>query len=159
MLEELKRLGYATEAQPQFLERSVFFDELSAESVAALAQRAQEQWRRVHDETIDQAIAAGAGMLTPGTRVQVRGRKLAGTVVAGEFRQIAASARIEYIVQGEVTDFISLANFKVRGEAISAATALFTGGTPAMLANGRQVRVKAVAGPGHLSATELTFLP
>ena len=62
-------------------------------------------------------------------------------------------------MQGEVTGFISLANFKVRGEAISAATALFTGGTPAMLANGRQVRVKAVAGPGHLSATELTFLP
>lgn len=44
--------------QPPFLERSVFSDELSADSVAALAKHAQLQWQRVHDETIEQAITA-----------------------------------------------------------------------------------------------------
>ena len=44
--------------QPQFLERSVFSDELSADSVAAMAEFARDQWQRVHDETIEQAISA-----------------------------------------------------------------------------------------------------
>lgn len=45
-------------AQPRFLERSVFSDELSAESVAMLAEKTQAQWQRVHDATVKQAIAA-----------------------------------------------------------------------------------------------------
>lgn len=44
--------------QPRFLERSVFSDELSAESVAILAEKTQAQWRRVHDATVKLAIAA-----------------------------------------------------------------------------------------------------
>lgn len=44
--------------QPQFLERSVFSDALSADSVAVLARQAQEQWQRMHDATIEQAILA-----------------------------------------------------------------------------------------------------
>ena len=112
---------------------------------------------RVNDTEVD-ATAAGAGTLLPGTHVQVRGRKLAGILVANEFRLIGASARIEYVVQGVVTDFISLANFKVRGEAINAGSAIFIGGAAALVANGRQVRIKAFAGPGQLTATELTFV-
>ncbi len=42
---------------PKFLERSVFSDELSQESVEALSKHALAQWQRVHDETIEQAIA------------------------------------------------------------------------------------------------------
>ena len=61
--------------QPQFLERSVFSDELSETSVAALANHAQAQWLRVHDETIEHAIAleksdAEAGIET-GMRIRV----------------------------------------------------------------------------------------
>lgn len=112
---------------------------------------------RLNDTDID-AAAAGAGVLMPGARVQVRGRKQAGILVASEFRLIAANTRIEYTVQGPISDFVSSMNFKVRGETINAGTAVFVGGTPAMLVNGRQVRVKAVAGPGELTATEVTFL-
>lgn len=43
--------------EPQFLERSVFSDELSDASVAALATHARAQWARIHDETIAHAIA------------------------------------------------------------------------------------------------------
>ncbi len=112
---------------------------------------------RVNDTDVD-AAAVGAGVLVPGTHVQVRGRKTAGTLMASEFRVIAANTRIEYIVQGDVTDLVSLMNFKVRGESINAGTANFSGGAPSLLTNGRQVRVKAVAGPGQLTATEVMFV-
>lgn len=112
---------------------------------------------RVNDTDVD-ATVAGAGMLVPGARVQVRGRKLAGVLVASEFRLIGAGDQVVYTVQGAVSDLVSAASFKVRGEAIDASAATFTA-TPGVLANGRQVRVKAVAGPGHLTATEVTFLP
>lgn len=112
---------------------------------------------RVNDTDVD-AVAVGAGLLVPGAHVQLRGRKVAGTLVASEFRLIAANARIEYVVQGPISDFVSTMNFKVRGETINAGTALIVGGTPAMLANGREVRVKAVAGPGHLVASEVTLV-
>ncbi len=112
---------------------------------------------RVNDTDVD-ATAAGAGTLTPGAHVQVRGRKLAGILVASEFRLIGANEQIVYTVQGVVSDLVSMADFKVRGEAINGAAAVFNG-TPGLLASGRQVRVKAVAGPGQLTATEVTFLP
>ena len=41
---------------PEFLERSVFSDELSEASVAALATHALTQWQRVHDDTVVKAI-------------------------------------------------------------------------------------------------------
>jgi hypothetical protein len=112
---------------------------------------------RVNDTDVD-AAAAGAGTLVPGAHVQVRGHKLSGTVLASEFRVIGAGDQNVYALQGAVSDLVSVAEFKVRGEAINGATALFIG-TPGLLANGRQVRVKAVAGPGHLTATEITLLP
>jgi hypothetical protein len=43
--------------QPPFLERSVFSDELSEESAAALHDLARKRWRDVHDEVIAAAIA------------------------------------------------------------------------------------------------------
>jgi hypothetical protein len=46
------------EAEPRFLERSVFSDEMSRESAEALALVAREQWKRVHDEVFDRAVLA-----------------------------------------------------------------------------------------------------
>lgn len=43
--------------QPPFLERSVFSDELSEESAAALHDLVRKRWRDVHDEVIAAAIA------------------------------------------------------------------------------------------------------
>lgn len=45
---------------PPFLERSVFSDELSEASVAALQKLVGEEWRRLHDELIAAAIAREA---------------------------------------------------------------------------------------------------
>ena len=43
--------------QPPFLERSVYSDELSEESVAKLHELVKQRWREIHDELIAQAIA------------------------------------------------------------------------------------------------------
>ncbi len=112
---------------------------------------------RLNDTDVD-ASTVGGGGATTGARVQVRGRKLAGVLMASEYRQIAAGERISYSVQGEISDFASVAAFRVRGELVSANTATFSGGSAGDLANGKRVRVRAVAGAGQLEATQITFV-
>jgi hypothetical protein len=112
---------------------------------------------RLNDTDVDPP-AANAASVAVGARVQVKGRKTAGVLTAADFRLIAAGERIQYTVQGDITSFISTANFTVRGESINASTATFVGGTAAHLANGRTVRIKAQTTNGHLIATEVTLL-
>ena len=104
------------------------------------------------------ADAVGGASAIVGSRVEVRGRKLAGVLQATEYRLITPGERTVFTVQGDVTDFASIAAFRVRGELFSANGATFTGGTAADLANGKRVRIRAVAGAGMLSATEVTFV-
>ncbi len=63
------------EPEPRFLERSVFSDELSSESAAALALIVQQQWKRVHDEVFDHSVRAekndAAEARTTDTRIRV----------------------------------------------------------------------------------------
>jgi hypothetical protein len=112
---------------------------------------------RLNDTDVDPP-AANAASVAVGARVQVKGRKTAGVLTAADFRLIAAGERIQYTVQGDITSFISTANFTVRGESINASTATFVGGTATNLANGRTVRIKAQTTNGHLIATEVTLL-
>ena len=112
---------------------------------------------RLNDTDVD-TTAANAATVTVGSRVQVKGRKVAGVLTATDFRRIAAGERIQYIVQGDIANFVSTANFTVRGESINASTATFIGGTAANLVNGRTVRIKAQAIGGHLEAIEVTLL-
>lgn len=111
---------------------------------------------RVNDTEV-QSTDPTAVQLTLGTRVQVRGTKTNGTLVATEFKLIPANGHIDYVVQGAVSDFVSSANFKVHGETINASTATFINGGVANLANGRMVRIVATAGPGALRASEVNF--
>ncbi len=112
---------------------------------------------RLNDTDVD-AGAVGGNLVVAGARVQVRGRKAAGVLTASEFRQIAAADRITYVIQGDIANFNSVASFRVRGELLSAATATFVGGTAADLANGRRVRIRAVAGAGTIQASDVTFV-
>lgn len=111
---------------------------------------------RLNDTDVE-TTAANAALATVGARVQVKGRRTAGVLSATDFRRIAAGERIQYVVQGDVANFVSTANFTVRGESINASTAAFIGGTAANLANGRTVRIKAQAIGGHLEAIEVSF--
>lgn len=112
---------------------------------------------RLNDTDVE-TTAANAATVTVGSRVQVKGRKTAGVLTATDFRRIAPGERIQYVVQGDIANFVSTANFAVRGESINASTATFIGGTAANLANGRAVRIKAQAIGGHLEATEVSFI-
>ena len=112
---------------------------------------------RLNDTDVD-TTAANAATVTVGSRVQVKGRKVAGVLTATDFRRIAAGERILFAVQGDIANFVSTANFTVRGESINASTATLVGGTAANLVNGRTVRIKAQATDGHLVATEVTLL-
>ena len=112
---------------------------------------------RLNDTDVE-TTAANAALATVGSRVQVKGRKTAGVLMATDFRRIAAGERIQYVVQGDIANFVSNANFTVRGESINAATATFIGGSAANLANGRTVRIRAQAIAGHLEAIEVSFV-
>jgi hypothetical protein len=112
---------------------------------------------RLNDTDVD-TTPTNAATIAAGARVQVKGRKTAGVLVATDFRRIAVGERIQYVVQGEIANFISVANFSIRGESINASTAAFVGGTAANLVNGRTVRVKLQAIAGRLEATEVSFV-
>lgn len=112
---------------------------------------------RLNDTDVD-TTAANAATITVGSRVQVKGRKVAGVLTATDFRRIAAGERILFAVQGDIANFVSAANFTVRGESINASAATFIGGTAANLVNGRTVRIKAQAIGGHLEAIEVSFV-
>ncbi len=112
---------------------------------------------RLNDTDVE-TTPANTALATVGSRVQVKGRKTAGVLVATDFRRIASGERIQYVVQGDIANFVSAANFTVRGESINASTATFVGGTAANLANGRTVRIKAQTIGGHLEALEVSFV-
>ena len=61
-------------------------------------------------------------------------------------------------LDGDVTDFVSAASFRVRGQAVDASAAAYTGGTAASLANGRQVQVTGLLEGSVLKATALAFV-
>ena len=112
---------------------------------------------RLNDTDVE-TTAANAAAVSVGSRLQVKGRKTAGIVVATDFRLIAAGERIQYVVQGEIANFVSVANFTIRGETINASAATFIGGAATNLANSRTVRVKVQAIAGQLLASEVSFV-
>ena len=63
-------------------------------------------------------------------------------------------------VSGTVSDFVSLASLRVRGEPADLTMAVIHGGTAADVANGRRVVINsAVGGPGALRVMDATLQP
>ena len=81
-----------------------------------------------------------------------------GTVRADRVEEVAPGALVEYVVEGPIATFNSPSDFTVRGERIDASQAVVTSGGVALLGQGRRVRVKGVAGPGRIKATEVAIL-
>ena len=110
----------------------------------------------VGDVYVDTTIIGA--QLTLGTRVRLRGRMAGGVLRVDQVTELAAGALIEYVVEGPISTFGSPSDFTVRGERIDASQAVVSGGDAALLGQGRRVRVKGVAGPGKLDATEVAIL-
>jgi hypothetical protein len=98
-----------------------------------------------------------AADLANGRRVEVEGTVTAGVLAATklEFRSAAAESAAE--LEGPITDFLSIANFQVRGQRVDASGAAISGGTAAALANGRIVHVKGNLAGGVLVASQVEF--
>lgn len=124
-------------------------------------------------QVLGYAIDASAALLTGGptsavgngVKVEAVGVLRNGVLVASKLalRQIPGTPGIaRFIATGPVANYVSLANFKVQGQAVDASgTVTFNGGTAAQLAN-RAVRVTVEGAQvlnGVLVANTVTFLP
>jgi hypothetical protein len=121
-----------------------------------LAQAAATRFQ-VGDVAVDTTDVA-ATPLAVGMRVRLRGRMQAGLLRVDQVAVVAADARIEYVFEGVISAYRSIADFRVRGERVDASSAVILGGAASSLADGARARVKGVAGPGTVTATEVTLL-
>jgi len=113
---------------------------------------------RIANTNVELAATGIANTVTPGARLQLRGRLVGGVVQATNARLISPFEQIEYVLDGQLSALNANGNiFEVRGERINAANAVYTGGTAVNLANGKQVVVKGVAGQGVLIATSVAI--
>jgi hypothetical protein len=121
-----------------------------------LAQSAATRFQ-VGDVAVDTTDVA-ATPLAVGMRVRLRGRMQAGVLRVDQVAVVAADARIEYVFEGAISAYRSIADFRVRGERVDASSAVIFGGSASSLADGVRARVKGVAGPGKVTATEVTIV-
>jgi hypothetical protein len=105
-------------------------------------------------DTTDVATPLAVGM-----RVRLRGRMQSGVLRVDQVTAVAADARIEYVFEGPISAYSSIADFRVRGERVDASSAVILGGSASSLRDGARARVKGGAGPGRVTATEVTLLP
>lgn len=85
-----------------------------------------------------------ASDLANGKRVAVEGTLSGDVLMASKVEFKSGDATPDVAVEGAITDFVSVASFRVAGQAVDASGATFEGGTGVDLADGRQV---AVSGP------------
>jgi Domain of unknown function (DUF5666) len=111
------------------------------------------------------AVNAGSATLTPGTLVLANGVTV---VVVGSFdpgtNQLVAtgvtgysSDSIQAELHGTITNFVSVANFQVRGTLVDASAATFSGGTAADLQNNAYVEIHGTVSNNVVSASTVAF--
>lgn len=111
---------------------------------------------RVNDTDVQSSATIGA-QIVAGSRVRVRGVKNLGVVTATDTQLIGPNDKLVYRIEGDITDFVSVNNFRLRGELIDANTAVFTGGNTSQLRNGVRIRITGVAGSNGLVAQTVNF--
>lgn len=103
-------------------------------------------------------VEGAAADLANGATLRVEGEMRAGVMVAAkvEFRK-GTSAAARNDIKGTVTDFVSVSNFKVRGQKLDASRAEFIGGSATELINGSMIAVVGRIVDGALQADQVTF--
>jgi len=95
--------------------------------------------------------------------VQARGRQFANGVLTADLLRDRDRDRISrpdgdgLEIEGYVADFVSIANFKVDGQAVNAANAVIRNGTAADVANGAKVEAEGTMSNGVLVASVLVL--
>ncbi len=107
-------------------------------------------------------VTGAGGAIATGAFVEVEGSIVQGVLVATLVSVYSAPLQVAppepTTVVGDITDFVSAASFRVRGQAVDASAATFTGGTAAGLANGRQVQVTGLVEGSVLKASTVAFV-
>lgn len=98
-----------------------------------------------------------AAQLANGVRVEVEGRLVDGVLKATEVDFLNTGGEQAAELEGAVSDFLSVASFRVRGQQIDASTATFTNGSAAQLGDGRVVRVIGLVRGGVVTASSVDF--
>ncbi len=101
-----------------------------------------------------------AADLLNGAAIRVKGIATNGVLIAKEieFKKKPNAEAAEIKVKGFITDFVSQANFKLRGQQVDATGASFAGGTVSDLSNGAFVELKLALVNGALVAKKIEFL-
>jgi Domain of unknown function (DUF5666) len=101
-----------------------------------------------------------ASDLVNGAAVRVKGTLKEGvlTALAVEFKGKSGSESGAMSVKGAITDFVSVSNFKLRGQTIDATGATFEGGSATDLGNGALIQLKAQLVSGQIKAKTIKFL-
>jgi hypothetical protein len=94
-----------------------------------------------------------------GQRVAVIGSLAAGTLNAKSVARSLPGQPVVFVLSGALTNYQSIADFRVRNVAIDAASAVFVNGVAADLADGRRVKVTGGVSGRKLMATKVEFLP
>jgi len=116
---------------------------------------------RVSGQAVDASKATIANGtladLVNGRRVTADGPLVGGVLKATKVEIMDAPEVAAASVEGAITDFVSVANFKVAARRIDASRASFENGTAANLANGRTVEVEGKLSGEVLVADKLSF--
>lgn len=98
-----------------------------------------------------------AADLANGRKCKVKGTVAAGVLQASVVELEDAPELEGATVEGTITGFVSVANFKVAGRTVDASNASFSHGTAADLVNGKQVKVSGTLVGTVLKATKVEF--
>lgn len=105
-------------------------------------------------------IAGHGEDLKNGARVIVVGKAVDGVIQAKVVVVVRAKDRFDALdieLHGLITDFVSVSDFKLRGQAVDASGATFENGTSADLANGKRVEVHGQIDGAIVRATRVKF--
>jgi Domain of unknown function (DUF5666) len=108
---------------------------------------------------VNASSANNKGVVTgSGQRVAVIGSLVAGTLNAKSVARSQPGQPVVFVLSAALTNYVSIADFRVRGVTIDATSASIVGGAATDLANGRRVKVTGSVSGRKLMATKVEFL-
>lgn len=119
---------------------------------------------RIGDVVVDASTATlkegtVAADVANGAQAQAHGTVKDGVMKADWLRVFKNDTAIKALLIGQVTDYVSLANFTLRGTVVDASAAKFTKGTAADVAAGAWVQVTGQLTSAGVKATEIAVQP
>lgn len=119
---------------------------------------------RIGDVLVDASTATlkegtTAADVANGAQAQAHGTIKDGAMKADWLRVFKNDTALKALLIGQVTDYVSLANFTLRGTVVDASAAKFTKGSAADVATGAWVQVTGQLTPSGVKATEVAVQP